>query len=262
MTDVLLTIGQFSKMTYLTVKALRHYQEVGLLEPAAIDPSTGYRQYSSTQVPTAQAIRRFRDLKMPIDEVRRVLQAPDMAARDRAILVHLERMHEQLEQTQASVAALQALLTGDLRVHAEVEVRRLPATRALVRRQEVAFADCGPWLTDALADLHATATAAGVVATGPDGALYTDEFFEAGVGNVTAFVPVRDDASDFIEFAAQTVAVLVHDGPFTDLDRAYGTLGTVVAERGIAGPGPIREHYLSATSTEVCWPITTAGATA
>ena len=74
--DVLLSIGEFSKMTYLSVKALRHYHDVGLLEPALIDPATGYRRYSSDQVTTAQAIRRFRDLDMPIDDVRRVLEAP------------------------------------------------------------------------------------------------------------------------------------------------------------------------------------------
>jgi DNA-binding transcriptional MerR regulator len=91
--DVLLPIGDFSKMTYLTVKALRHYHDVGLLEPAATDPVTGYRRYAASQVATAQAIRRFRDLGMPIAEVRAVLQADDLAARNRAILSHLERMH-------------------------------------------------------------------------------------------------------------------------------------------------------------------------
>ena len=73
---VLLTIGEFSKMTYLSVKALRHYHDVGLLEPALVDPDTGYRRYASSQVGTAQAIRRFRDLEMPVEEVthRRLLR--------------------------------------------------------------------------------------------------------------------------------------------------------------------------------------------
>jgi DNA-binding transcriptional MerR regulator len=77
---VRLTIGEFSKMTYLSVKALRHYHDVGLLEPAEIDPSSGYRRYGADQVPTAQAIRRFRDLDMPLEQVRLVLQAPTTPA--------------------------------------------------------------------------------------------------------------------------------------------------------------------------------------
>ncbi len=59
-----------------------------------------------------------------------------------------------------------------------------------------------------------------------------------------------------IRLEPQTVALLLHDGPLTDIDRTYGALGTIVAERGIGGSGPIREHYLDETCTEVCWPVT------
>src|SRR5687768_5867439 len=137
--DVLLTIGEFSKRTYLSVKALRHYHDVGLLEPADIDPTTGYRRYAAGQVATAQAIRRFRDLDMPIDEVRRVLDAPDLAARNRAIVAHLERMQAQLDQTQSAVASLQALLTGDGPAPGPVEIQRLPTLRVLLTSATVDF---------------------------------------------------------------------------------------------------------------------------
>jgi DNA-binding transcriptional MerR regulator len=258
--DVLLSIGQFSKMTYLSVKALRYYHDVGLLEPALIDPHTGYRHYGVDQVGTAQAIRRFRDLEMPVEEVRQLLQAPDEAARNRAILVHLERMHRQLDQTRAAVESLQALLSQGPERDARVEIRRLPATRAVVTRAEVAFDDCGDWLTPALEGLRAGVAGRGLTVSGADGALYSDAFFEAGVGEVTAFVPVAGDGAAAVDLPATTAAVLVHEGPFTDLDRAYGALGTAVAEMGVAGAGPIREHYLSDTSTEVCWPVVGAPA--
>jgi DNA-binding transcriptional MerR regulator len=261
--EPLLTIGEFSKMTYLSVKALRHYHEVGLLEPAQVDPSSGYRQYAAGQVATAQAIRRFRDLDMPIDEVRAVLEAPDDASRNRAILAHLERMQQQLEQTQATVASLQSLLGGDVPSAGAVTIRRLAACRVVAASTDLLFED-GAWFAPTYAGLRATATASGLTVAGPDGALYSDEFFEEGRGEVTAFVPVDGEAAERVdavrELPAVTVAVLVHDGPLADLDQAYGALGTVVAERGIGGPGPVREHYLTPTSTEVCWPVTT-GAT-
>jgi hypothetical protein len=60
--SVLVPIGDFSRMTHLSVKALRFYHDQGLLEPARIDPQTGYRYYDPGQVPLAQVIRRFRDL--------------------------------------------------------------------------------------------------------------------------------------------------------------------------------------------------------
>ena len=176
---------------------------------------------------------------MPIDEVRQVLQAPDLAARNRSILVHLERMHEHLEQTQAVVASLQTLLTDSAPTSRRIDIRRIPATRAVITRANVSLESCAEWLEPALNDLHLSIEAAGPDVIGADGALYPDEFFETGAAVVTAFVPIAGEATDAIELPASSVA---------DLDQADGTLGTLVAERGIGGPGPIREHHLSETT--------------
>ena len=260
---VRLTIGEFSKMTYLSVKALRHYHDVGLLEPAGIDPSSGYRHYGTDQVPTAQAIRRFRDLDMPIDQVRAVLEAPDLATRNRAILDHLDAMQQQLERTQHTVASLQQLLSpaGAPR---SVSYRTLPATAALAIREVVGFEDAGPWCEAAYSELHGALAAAGIETAGADAALYYDEFFEEGRGDVVAYVPLAVDVSALavgagrtavLELPATRVAVMVHDGPFDDLDQTYGALGTVVAELGLSAGGPIRELYLADDHTEVCWPV-------
>ena len=71
--------------THMTVRTLRHYHQVGLLEPAEVDPHTGYRRYTTDQIPTAQVIRRFRDLGMPLEEVQAVLSAPDQCALSRRL---------------------------------------------------------------------------------------------------------------------------------------------------------------------------------
>src|SRR5205807_5996223 len=86
--SVLVPIGDFSRMTHLSVKALRFYHDQGLLEPTRIDPASGYRYYDPGQVPVAQVIRRLRDLDMPLDQVRAVLQAPDVEARTKEIISH------------------------------------------------------------------------------------------------------------------------------------------------------------------------------
>jgi DNA-binding transcriptional MerR regulator len=61
-----LSIGEFAQVTQLSVRTLRRYHEAGLLEPAAVDPSSGYRYYASTQIPAAQVIHRLRELDMPL----------------------------------------------------------------------------------------------------------------------------------------------------------------------------------------------------
>ena len=50
-----LPIGDFSRATHLSVKMLRHYHELGLLEPADVDADTGYRRYAAEQIVTAQS---------------------------------------------------------------------------------------------------------------------------------------------------------------------------------------------------------------
>src|SRR5580698_9981833 len=105
-----LTIGDFSRVTHLSIKTLRHYHEVGLLEPAAVDPSSGYRQYALAQVPVAQVIRRFRDLEMPVDRVREVLAARDLPTRNRLISAHLSTLEKRLADAQAAVASVNGLL--------------------------------------------------------------------------------------------------------------------------------------------------------
>ena len=256
--DVLLTIGEFSKMTYLSVKALRHYHDIGLLEPIRVDPSTGYRRYGADQVGTAQAIRRFRDLDMPIDEVRQVLQAPDLAARNRAILVHLERMHEQLEQTQAVVASLQKLLTDSAPASRLIHIRRIPATRAVITRTNVSFVDCAEWLEPALNDLHGDRGRQARRRRRRRRAL-PDEIASRPAPRMTAFVPIAGDAADAIDLPATTVASSSTTAPCRPRPGLRHARHPRCRARH-RRTGTDREHYLTETSTEVCWPVTT-GAT-
>ena len=272
----LFSIGDFSRVTHLSVKALRHYHDVGLLEPATIDPATGYRSYSVAQVPTAQVIRRLRDLDMPLDQVRAVLDASragDVAERDRVILVHLARLEEQLEQTQSAVASLRTLLEGS-QPSLTVEYRSVGPTRALALRDRVPWDDVESWLSEAFGVLHQTLSRGAAPPVEPDGALYSSEFFELHTGEVVAFVPVVGSVTEIgeaelVEIPGAELAVTMHHGPFDDLDQTYAALGSFVAERAIGVEGPIRERYLvtaagctdpSDLRTEVGWPVMRAGA--
>jgi DNA-binding transcriptional MerR regulator len=260
--STLLTIGEFSRLTHVSVKALRHYHDVGLLAPAETDGDTGYRFYATAQAPTALLIRRFREMDMPLEQIKAVLGASSPAERDRVIIAHLQSMERQLEHTQVTVASLRALLQGGEPATA-IEVRTLGSTQAFVTTDRVAWDDAQEWLGETLVALRRQLNDAMAVRSGPDGALYSEEFFEAHVGPVTAFLPISAAVPDSTELAGGPVAVTVHEGPFEELDRVYTMLGTVVAERGIGVSGPIRENYLigmleasddEALVTEVCWP--------
>lgn len=288
MATTLVPIGEFSKMTHLSVKALRHYHDVGILEPAAIDPYSGYRSYATDQVTAAQVIRRLRDLAMPLDSIRAVLAAPDVAARNREIAVHLKRMERQLEQTQAAVSGLRALLSAPA-PRPEVTFRTIPAVTALAIAETVAAADILAWADDVISELSAALRVAGLTAAGPLGALFPGEFFEVERSEVTCFLPVELPTELRVELPAAgappargqdrgagrvrlteipgtEAAVALHVGPAGEADRTYGALGLAVAERAIGVDGPIREYYpdgfyAEPHRTEICWPVFRTGGT-
>jgi len=108
----LMPIGRFSRLTGVGVKALRNYDEAGLLVPAAIDDETGYRFYSADQVDRAEAIRQLRRLDMPLEEIRSTLAADDPVALRAALVSHQRRMAGREADIRASMGKLQRLIDG------------------------------------------------------------------------------------------------------------------------------------------------------
>jgi DNA-binding transcriptional MerR regulator len=252
--STLVSIGDFARMTFLSVKALRHYHEVGLLPPAEIDPDPGYRRYRLEQVPTAQVIRRLRELDMSLDGVRAVIEAPDVHARNAAISAHLRRMEGELEQTRATVKSLRLLLDEAAPAPIAIAYRVEEPSVALAIRDEIAHDDMFSWLDEALGELHAAVSRR----AGVDGALFSGELMEDEFGEIVAFVPGTGAAGgrvQTVELPRIEYAVAVHTGPVDDADRTYAALGAVVAGRAIGVQGPLRENYLSDDRIEICWPV-------
>ena len=263
-----LTIGDFSRVTFLSVKTLRYYHRIGLLEPADVDPETGYRRYASAQIPTAQVIRRFRDLDMPLDDIGRVLRAHDQTTRSQLIAAHLSRLEETLAKTQRAVASLRDLLEHPS-PPAVIEHRRVSATEAAAITSTVEVRDLPAWYLGAMGEIRGTLSAQGIIASGPPGGFYANELFTQERGDATLFFPVTGEVRPVgrvgpISVQGAELAVIVPNGSHDDRDRAYGALATYVSEHALAVDGLIREYYLagpaevddeSAWRTEICWPI-------
>jgi DNA-binding transcriptional MerR regulator len=263
-----LAIGDFSRATHLSVKTLRHYHSVGLLVPAEVDPVSGYRRYATGQIPSAQVIRRFRDLDMPLDEIGEVLSATDLRIRNDLIAAHLARLERELTTTQAAVASLRDLLEGPPAA-IRIEHRRDDAMPSAAIREVVDIDELGPWFEGAVAELQATLAAQRVPVAGPSGGVISNALFSDERGEVTIFVPAsgpvrpRGRVTSAL-LPAVELATTVHAGSHTDIDRAYGSLATYVSEHALAVDGPIRERYLvgrydtsdsSKWRTEIGWPI-------
>jgi DNA-binding transcriptional MerR regulator len=274
-----LSIGEFSRITHLSAKALRFYHREGLLEPAAIDPGNGYREYTLEQLPTAQVIRRFRALDVPVDTVREVLQTSDPVKRNALIAEHLERMELQLESVQAAVGSLRDLLVPASAEGAPVSIERRSVAAIEVLRidGEIDLDELGTWYTDAFHELDEGVARSGWPVSGARGGLWSTELFRDEHGPVSVFRPVVPDGSlakprraperagraRLGVLPAADYAVTVHSGPDSEIDRSYGALGAYVARHELSVDGPVRESYLVSEFddphrervTEIAWPI-------
>jgi DNA-binding transcriptional MerR regulator len=263
-----LAIGDFAKATHLTIKTLRHYHEAGLLQPAEVDAQTGYRRYTAAQIPTAQIIRRFRDLDMPLKDIQAVIGAPDLHTRNDLIAAHLERLEANLAETQNAVASLRGLLRNPTS-EARIVHRRIEQTAAAAITQVVHVKDATAWFRGALGELNATLAAQGMSAAAPAGGIYSNAIFTEAHGEATIFVPCPGAVRPIgrviaFNVPAVELAIIEHRGPYTDIDIAYGSLAAYVSQQALAVEGPLREYYLmgqletsdeTAWRTEIGWPI-------
>ena len=120
-----MTIGEFSRRSQLSLKALRLYERLGLLRPVAVDPGNGYRRYHESQLYTARLIIMLRLLDMPLSEVGRVVSASGAAELIDAYWGSAERRFTAQRQVMA------ILRRG-------VAASQMPAPELLVRERDVA----------------------------------------------------------------------------------------------------------------------------
>ncbi len=263
----MLAIGEFSRLTHLSVRTLRRYHDAALLVPATVDASSGYRYYSVDQIPTAQVIYRLRELDVPLPEVQRILRADDPGDRSALVADHLAHLEEELERTRAAVASLRRLLQP-APAPVQVELRAVPETTVAGVEETVLRDDLLAWYAGAIAELDAVVPAP----AGPTGGCFANSLFEVGRGSALLYrpterPPVRGRVRP-VTLPAVELAVTTHVGAHDDIEVTYGEVGAWVVTNALAVAGPIRETYLvgprdtpdaSAWRTEIGWPVFRVG---
>ena len=258
----------FSRASSLSIKSLRAYHEGGILVPARVDSSTGYRTYTVDQLADAAIIVRLRALDVPLARVRDILRARDPDLTRRILAEHRAAMRDRLIETERIVAELQSGLAAA--THTPVHVRDEPATDTLRMRGEVTPATFEGWLIDAFARLHRELDRLHVRASGTPGTLWAAEILVDESEPVEAFVPIAKPVDlaagsevTLGEVPAARVAVLVHAGPYETMSDTYRTLGAWVARHECYSGERIREWCSvtpgstdnAAYRTEIAWPV-------
>ncbi len=269
--DKLLAIGTFSRATLLSPKALRDYHESGLLTPAVVDPRTGWRGYSPTQLGDAAVIRELRSLDVPLAEIERVLRARDPDVTRAVLAAHQERVRDRLVQAGRILDTVDELLTDPAALtRLAVRERDEPARDVVALAGRVAAADFGQFLGDAYPRLYAFLADQGIAPAGPPGALYPGGAFEPEATSVRAYVPVaapvdgRGGGIGPARMPAARLAVALHIGPYRTIAPTYAAVGGWLAGHAVPTGEDVRETYLvgpgdgvdeSAYRTELGWPV-------
>lgn len=259
--DDLLSIGAFSRATLISANTLRAYHESGLLEPAAVDPRTGYRGYRAAQLGDAAVIRRLRELDVPLAGIRQVLAARDPAVTRRVLAEHHERTLAQRARLERILRDTGELLAGPaVLTPAVVTEQTMPPMWAFTVTGKAREDEFAHFLGQAYPALYAAIAEAGAVASGPAGALFPVEYRDEPAP-VTAYVPARGGTE---RLAGGRFAVADFVGPYRDMSAGYRALGAWLAGTGLAIAGRVRENYLVGPGdevpednyrTQICWPL-------
>ena len=245
----LIPIGQFAAASRLSLKALRLYDDNGLLPPAVVDPDSGYRYYRFEQLRSATLIGLLRGAGMPLVEIRRFLDDPTVARIDE----YEEALADELAERRGVLDFVRRYIEEEQMF--EVQVKQVPEVSYVSRSKRVRVAELEPFIVDTIKELWEANDA-----VGPAFTLYHGEVNEEADGPVEVCVPV---AGGDKRLPAAEVAYAVAVGAqceFPEIIGAYDAVAGWAKQRGRELAGSPREIYLTDPSKEeprmeIAWPI-------
>jgi DNA-binding transcriptional MerR regulator len=262
-------IGEFSRLTQVTVKALRYYDEVGLLQPAAVDELTGYRSYSLEQVPRLNRVLALKELGLSLEQIALLLHESVSLSQLQAMLhdkqAELEaRIREEHDRLARVEARLRQIEQEEPSPDYEVRLKEAPPQRVATLRERIGdYQDVGRLFDELRGYVHRhriqpTAWMA-IWHTHEEGEIDAQAAV-AAPGVLPADGPIQPEELPGVE----TLACVLHHGPFQTIHQAYRAAMTWIPWNGYRIAGPIREWYYHAGNdrddpsyiTEVQFPIT------
>ena len=251
------TIGEFSKVTGITVKALRFYHEEGLIVPSYVDPETGYRYYHENQADRARAVAHLRGLEFPVAEIAEILRH-DKGGDDEQVHEAIARrkvaVDDQIRHLRGVSRALASLIEQERQVHAmsmsdasfDVQETTLPTLLIAAVRMKGRYQECGK-------GFGKIGKALGRFLAGSPFLLHHDSEYRDTDADFEACFPVKPQAKTKAT-AAEGITIrelpggpsltLRHKGPYDQIGPSYARLLGAVKARGCVALLPTREIYL------------------
>lgn len=264
-----MTIGRFSEMTRLSIRALRLYDRLGLLVPDRVDPQTGYRTYVPGQANRAEAIRILRSVDMPLEEIRAVLAVDDVGVVRDHLHHHRRRLADRLAHQEHMLTFLEGLINGEEPIMPyDISLEQAPPQHVLALRSTVDHESISSDIAGGFARLGAHLGAVDAQPVAPPFIIFHDLIDEQTPGDIELCFPVAgpvegDGEVQVRHLPGSDVATTMHRGRYSEITPAYHALSTWMDERGHVVAGPPREIYLNDPRevgeadqlTQVQWPV-------
>src|SRR5262245_22225751 len=229
MSDVpreLFSIGEFSRITGITVKALRFYHDEGLLVPTLVDPQTGYRYYAEPMIERARVITYLLGLEFPLDQIREILKD---ASDDQRLLSAMEKHKAEIENRIRQLRGVVRSLDQFIFEHREAktmsanpanDVTEKPVAPMLIAavRMKGRYSDCGEGFAK-------IGRSFGRHISGPAMLLHYDSEYKEDDADFEACMPVKQsksvDGVDVRQLSGCTCVCLIHHGPYDQMGPSY-----------------------------------------
>jgi DNA-binding transcriptional MerR regulator/effector-binding domain-containing protein len=266
---MMLRIGEFSRRGRVSVKALRHYEAIGLLRPANVDAVTGYRSYAAEQLDELHRLLVLRALGLSLERIRLVLQGDPSAEHRRRLLDERRAaVARRIDAEQAQLAAIEARirhLEGERDAAAGAVVRDVPAAFVASLRRVVPDYGAVDSLFDEIARaLPDTARIAGHGAVWHHCAPHKQQIDCEALVLLERPVSARRSLKLY-QLPACRAACVVHPSDEEDFASARAAAKAAVANQPLEIEGPMRERYFSSAGdsrfdlTEIQFPLRTTG---
>jgi len=253
----MIKIGDFSKLSQLPVKTLRYYDEIGLLQPAAVDPVSSYRFYSAAQLPRLRRIQALKELGLSLHQISLLLDG-DLPAEQ--IVGMLRRRQVELQQQISDGEAMLGRLEARLRQFErenrmpehEVLLKTVPPMWIVSVRAVVPTYAAQAMIWDQLMPAMKRAGLQGIDAcfTIDHDETYKEENHDLEVCyQIMGQAAVEPPAQVRQLPGAESMASLLHHGSFNTLHESYQQIIGWLDENGWRITGPGREIYLSTGRT-------------
>lgn len=252
----MLKIGDFSKLSQVSLKALRYYDEMDLLKPREIDRFTGYRYYTVDQLPRLNRILALKDLGFSLDQICQILDEDLPAAQFRGMLrMKQAEVQQDMEKEQTRLERIEARLRqieqeSPMSKYDVVLKKINPQTIVSVRETIPNYGAVGKLLGDVFGFIGQR----GIQPAGAPFTVWHDHDFretevdaEAAVPIVAAIAPVviGDERVKISQLPAAEMACVIHQGSYDDFGLAYTALGEWIEANSYRITGSNREIYLS-----------------